>query len=91
MRPQHQLELTTPLGPVSLTYTWFPPHEVAEVDGVEAFEGNEVAAVGGHDGVDGDKALAVVPDGVGDGNRAVVVVEWAGHNNLEAVEMASEK
>ena len=87
MRPQHQLELTTPLGPVSLTYIWFPPHEVAEVDGVEAFEGNEVAAVGGHDGVDGDKAFAVVPDG----NRAVVVVEQAGHNNLEAVEMASEK
>ena len=53
----------------------FPQHEVVEVDGVGASEGNEVAAVGGHDGVDGDKAFAAVPGGVGDGNRAVVVVE----------------
>ena len=68
-------EILTFRKSLPLTYTWFPPHEVAEVDGVEAFEGNEVAAVGGHDGVDGDKALAAVPDGVGDGNRAVVVVE----------------
>ena len=77
------------MGPVSLTYTWSPTHEVAEVDGAEASEGNEAAAVGGHDGVDGDKAFAVVA-AVGDGNR-VVVVAGAGHNNLEAVEMASEK
>ena len=83
------------MGPVSLTYTWSPTHEVAEVDGAEASEGNEAAAVGGHDGghdeVDGGKAFAAVPAAVGDGNRVVVVVAGAGHNNLEAVEMASEK